>query len=72
MSGAAADLLFRALDSNGDGVITAQEMRAGLAANPPPGAAAESPAKEDVFSVAARTRLVAQLAGDNSPSRGGG
>eukprot|EP01051_Picozoa_sp_SAG22_P018050 SAG22_NODE_2935_length_2093_cov_0.987964_1_plen_29_part_10 len=29
MSGAAADLLFRALDSNGDGVITAQEMRAG-------------------------------------------
>eukprot|EP01046_Picozoa_sp_COSAG06_P039307 COSAG06_NODE_4626_length_4089_cov_1.591479_1_plen_26_part_10 len=26
MSGAAADLLFRALDSNGDGVITAQEM----------------------------------------------
>eukprot|EP01045_Picozoa_sp_COSAG04_P004651 COSAG04_NODE_206_length_20365_cov_4641.461907_2_plen_441_part_00 len=72
MSGAAADLLFRALDSNGDGVITAQEMRAGLAANPPPGAAAESPAKEDVFSVAARTRLLAQLAGDNSPSRGGG
>ena len=54
---AAAELLFRALDANGDGVITKQEMRAGLAhpvAAPP---AASSPARSeaDAFSAAPRT-----------------
>jgi hypothetical protein len=54
----AAELLFNALDKNGDGVITRDEMRHSLAAESESG----SGAKESVFTVAARTRALAQQA----------
>ena len=54
---AAAELLFRALDANGDGVITKQEMRAGLAhpVAAPPVASSPARSEADAFSAAPRT-----------------
>ena len=60
MAGSAAELLFNALDRNGDGVITRDEMRHSLG---------DDGGTESVFTVAARTRALAQQATAQSPLR---
>eukprot|EP01046_Picozoa_sp_COSAG06_P017248 COSAG06_NODE_1164_length_10454_cov_5.699179_4_plen_665_part_00 len=65
MSTSAAELLFNALDADGNGVITRSEMRDGLAAHGSPsgvGGGGDSSPPQSVFTVAARTRALAQMA----------
>ncbi len=65
----AAELLFNALDKNGDGVITRDEMRRSLGAPSATAEPSESSPQESVFTVAARTRALAQQAASTSPER---